>query len=155
MYGLFCVLKGRTEPPTAAEIRFASGKKVLDLKSNSEYLKKLEAATENIQKPPLSSGKTEQYVSLFSFLAGTISISVIQGQWDQAKFERLLTEWIVACDQPFDEVDKEEFVKLMTYACRPAPSVKLPSREGIRRRVIKMGEDTIAGIHEMFEAGVI
>ena len=36
--------------PTAKEIGFASGKTVLDLKSDAKYLKKLEAATENIQK---------------------------------------------------------------------------------------------------------
>jgi hypothetical protein len=50
MYWLYCVLKDQTEPPTAKEIGFASGKKVLDPKSDAEYLKKLEAATENIQK---------------------------------------------------------------------------------------------------------
>jgi len=66
----------------------------------------------------------------------------------------LLTEWIVACDQPFDEVEKEEFVKLMTYARHPAPSVKLPSREGVKRCVMKMGEDTIDGIREMFSVRI-
>jgi hypothetical protein len=50
MYRLYCVLKDRAEPPTAEEIGFASGKTVLDPKSDAEYLKKLEAATENIQK---------------------------------------------------------------------------------------------------------
>jgi hypothetical protein len=50
MYWLYCVLKDRAEPPTAEEIGFASGKTVLDPKSDAEYLKKLEAATENIQK---------------------------------------------------------------------------------------------------------
>ena len=43
----------------------------------------------------------------------------------------------------------------MTYAYHTAPSVKLPSQEGIRCCVMKMGEDTIAGIHEMFQAGVM
>ena len=56
----------------------------------------------------------------------------------------------MACDQPFDEVEKEEFIKLMTYAHHPVTSVKLPSREGIKRRVMKMGEDTIDRIREMF-----
>ena len=73
-----------------------------------------------------------------------------QGPWDQAKFERLLTEWIVACDQPFDEVKEEEFIKLMTYARHQAPSVKLPGWEGIWHRVMKMGEETVDGIREMF-----
>ena len=50
MYRLYCVLKDRAEPPSAEEIEFASGKTVLDAKSDAEYLKRLEAATENIQK---------------------------------------------------------------------------------------------------------
>jgi len=38
----------------------------------------------------------------------------------------------------------------MTYAHHPATSVHLPSRDGIKRRVMKMGEDTIGTIREMF-----
>ena len=83
----------------------------------------------------------------------TLTNAGIQGPWDQAKFKHLLTEWIIACDQPFDEVEKEEFIKLMTYARHPASSVNLPSREGICHRVMKMGEDTIDGIREMFAVG--
>jgi hypothetical protein len=56
----------------------------------------------------------------------------------------------VACDQPFDEVEKEEFIKLITYVHHPATSIKLPGRDGIRRRVMKLGEDTMDGIREMF-----
>jgi hypothetical protein len=78
-----------------------------------------------------------------------------QGPWNQAKFEHLLTEWIVACDQPFDEVEEKEFVKLMTYAHHPAPSVKLPGHKGIHCQVMKMGKETIDGIHEMFAVGEI
>jgi hypothetical protein len=50
MYQLYYILKDQTEPPTDKEIGFTSGKKVLDPKSNAEYLQKLEATTENIQK---------------------------------------------------------------------------------------------------------
>jgi hypothetical protein len=50
MYHLYLVLKDRAEVPTAEEAGFASSKKVLDPKGDSEYLKKLEAALENIQK---------------------------------------------------------------------------------------------------------
>jgi hypothetical protein len=50
MYRLYLVLKDHANPPTADEIGFACGNKVLDPKVNSKYLKKLEAATENIQK---------------------------------------------------------------------------------------------------------
>ncbi|KAF8233226.1 hypothetical protein L208DRAFT_1267987, partial [Tricholoma matsutake] len=130
MYRLYWVLKDWAEPPTAEEIGFASGKTVLDPKSDAEYLKKLEAATENIQK------------------AFAMQEANAVGPWDQAKFECLLTEWIVACDQPFDEVEEED-------ARHPAPSMKLPGHEGICHWVMKMGEETVDGIHEMFAVGEI
>ena len=79
----------------------------------------------------------------------------MQGPWDQEKFERLLTEWIIACDQPFDEVEKEEFVNLITYAHHPAPSIKLPGANGIKRQMMKMGEDTIDGICKMFSVHIL
>ncbi|KAF8236729.1 hypothetical protein L208DRAFT_1217461, partial [Tricholoma matsutake] len=94
MYQFYCVLKDWAEPPTTEEIGFTSGKMVLDLKSDAEYLK-LKAPMENIQK------------------AFATQEANAAGPWDQAKFECLLTEWIVSCDQPFDEVKEEEFVKLM------------------------------------------
>jgi hypothetical protein len=30
-------------------------------------------------------------------------------------FEQLLADWVVACDQPFDEVEKPEFRRLLEY----------------------------------------
>jgi hypothetical protein len=56
----------------------------------------------------------------------------------------------VACDQPFDEVEKDEFIKLMTYARHPTTALKLPSRTGIKHRVMKMGSITVDSIREMF-----
>jgi hypothetical protein len=38
----------------------------------------------------------------------------------------------------------------MTYARHPTTALKLPSRAGIKRRVMKMGSITIDGIREMF-----
>ena len=52
--------------------------------------------------------------------------SLTKGPWDQEKFKQLLTEWVVACDQPFDAVKKPEFVELMIYAHHPASSIKIP-----------------------------
>ena len=68
MYQLYCVLKDCAEPPTLKEIGFASGKKVLDPKSDAEYLKKLKAAMENIQKAFASqeANTTVHFTILFS-----------------------------------------------------------------------------------------
>jgi len=73
-----------------------------------------------------------------------------QGEWDQGKFEELLLEWIIACDQPFDEVEKPEFKKLMEYTSHRAQPLKLPGRNGIKRRVVDLGEDGINETKIMF-----
>jgi hypothetical protein len=73
-----------------------------------------------------------------------------QGPWDQEKFEQLLIEWIVACDQPFDEVEKPEFIALMNFTHFAGGPLKIPKRDGIKSRVMKMGEETIEGICAMF-----
>ena len=49
-----------------------------------------------------------------------------QEPFDATKFGRLLTEWIVACDQPFDEVEKPEFISMMQYAHHSKTKLKLP-----------------------------
>jgi hypothetical protein len=50
MYQLYCVLKDREEAPTPDEIAIAMGKKQLDGRTEAEYLKRLENASENIKK---------------------------------------------------------------------------------------------------------
>lgn len=78
-------------------------------------------------------------------------ITLRQGPWDQEKFEQALTEWIVACDQPFDEVEKPEFISMMGVAHHAGGPFKIPKRDAIRRRVMKMGEETIESVREMFQ----
>jgi hypothetical protein len=155
MYKLYRVLKDRVEPLKPEKIEFASGKKVLDAKNDSEYLKKLEAATENIQKAFATQEANTAVYFFVLFLCDSVTNFMTKGPWDQAKFERLLTEWIAAYDQPFDGVEKAEFIKLMNYARHPVILVKLPSREGIRCCVMKMSEDTVVGICEMFAVHII
>jgi hypothetical protein len=74
---------------------------------------------------------------------------VSQGEWDQAKFESLLSEWIVATDQPFDAVEKPEFRTLLQYTHHGA-SLRIPKRDSMRTKIMKMGEDTVEGMRQMF-----
>jgi hypothetical protein len=60
-------------------------------------------------------------------------------------------EWIVACDQPFDEVEKPEFREMLTYAHHPSPTLKIPHRDSIKRRIMAMGQDTIESTKAMFK----
>jgi hypothetical protein len=50
MYQFHCVLQDREDPPTPEEINITSGKKQLDGHTEAQYLKKLEKASENIEK---------------------------------------------------------------------------------------------------------
>ncbi|GLB44045.1 putative protein dimerization activity [Lyophyllum shimeji] len=133
MHQLYTVLQARGSPPTPDEIAFAAGKKTLDASTQSKWLKELENTSNNLKK---------------AFAAQQAQAA---GPWDQEKFEELITKWVIACDQPFDAVEKPEYIDMMNYAHHPASSIKLPSREGVRRRVMKMGEDTVKGIRKMFD----
>ena len=56
---------------------------------------------------------------------GTTQVS-FQGPFDATKFGHLLTEWVVACDQPFDEVEKPEFISMVQYAHHSKTKLNLP-----------------------------
>jgi hypothetical protein len=61
-------------------------------------------------------------------------------------------EWVVACDQPFDEVEKPEFIALMEYTHHGSSlNFRVPGRNVVKSRVMKMGEDTVEGTRKMFE----
>jgi hypothetical protein len=77
-----------------------------------------------------------------------------QGPWDQERFEQALTEWMVACDQPFTEVEKPEFIAMMHVTHHSGGPFKIPKQDAIKRRVMKMGTDTVEGIRAMFQVVV-
>jgi hypothetical protein len=68
--------------------------------------------------------------------------------WNQQTFETLLVEWIVACDQPFEEVDCPEFQKLLEYM-HFQPSLWIPHHGPIHSCIMKMGEDTVQGVQNL------
>jgi hypothetical protein len=151
MFQLYCFLKDRDAPPTPDEIAIASGKKQLDGKSEAEYFKKIERASENIKKAfEAQQARATVCVNYLLYYWRLMIWRIQQGPWDQEKFEQLLTEWIVACDQPFDEVEKQEFVMMMNFVRHTGGPLKIPKREGIKRHVMKMGEEIIEGVREMF-----
>lgn len=57
-------------------------------------------------------------------------------------------EWIASCDQPFKEVEREEFRQMLSYGHRPG-QVHVPSADAIQRRILQMGDDTIADLRTM------
>lgn len=61
----------------------------------------------------------------------------------------------MATDQPFDTVDSEEFRSLLSYAHHPAPSISIPQRDAVKRRIMKMGTDGIAEMKQMFSVSPV
>jgi len=59
-------------------------------------------------------------------------------------------EWIVTCDQPFEEVERPEFITMMNYTRQNGSPVNIPGRNGIKRRLMKMGDETLVDIRRMF-----
>lgn len=148
MYRLFEAFKTRLAPPSNEELLIAAGKKILDQQATSEFLKRLEKASKTV-------------IQVFNEQNLKAAVSCIHQQsrlsshylrkdkaWDQKKFETLLTEWIVACDQPFEEVNRPEFQELLEYT-HFRPSLQIPHRGTLRNRVMKMGEDTVAGVQKL------
>ncbi|KAJ7440564.1 hypothetical protein B0H11DRAFT_1669251, partial [Mycena galericulata] len=98
MYRLYWALYTRKdEPPTQHEIQLARGDVPIDSEAAKAYLGKLESATANIIKSLENQAKKAR------------------GDFSQDVFNTLLAEYLVACDQPFDTVDKPEFIRLMEY----------------------------------------
>jgi hypothetical protein len=59
-------------------------------------------------------------------------------------------EWVIACDQPFEEVERPEFIAMMNYTHHAGTSLKIPKRNGIKLRLMKMGDNTIEDVRNMF-----
>jgi len=95
--------------------------------------------------------KSKRYVNAFELGPCFGSVNILKGPWDQETFEDLLAKWIVATDQPFYTVDEPEFRKLLAYTHHPSPELKIPHRNAVRRRVMKMGGDCIEATKKLFE----
>jgi len=153
MYSFYTLLKERPvdDPITQEEISVASGKTTLNPGATANYIKNLEEKSESIRR----AFEKQESQALVRSCLGNCGFFLAenggtQGEWDQGKFEELLLEWIIACDQPFDEVEKPEFKKLMEYTSHRAQPLNLPGRNGIKRRVVDMGDDGINETKIMF-----
>ena len=73
-----------------------------------------------------------------------------QGQWDQATFEKLLVEWLIACDQPFQEVERPEFRCLLEYVHHRGETLHIPSRRTVERRLRDLGKSLEDELKQFF-----
>ncbi|KAK0437090.1 uncharacterized protein EV420DRAFT_1487276 [Desarmillaria tabescens] len=133
MYQLYEIMKSCSDPPTEEEIQIASAQKVLDPKAAARYLEKLSKASGDLDA------------------AFTCEAVQAAGAWDQKKFETLLIEWIIACDQPFEEVKCPEFRRLLEYTHHPSLSLHIPSADTIQWKIMKMRDELTKSLRVFFK----
>jgi hypothetical protein len=63
----------------------------------------------------------------------------------------MLVKWIVATDQPFYTVEEPEFRDLLMYTHHPSLNLKIPHRDTIKNRIMKMGDKSIEATKHMFQ----
>ncbi len=147
-------MKSRSNPLAEEEIQIASAQKVLNPKAAMCYLKKLAKASGD-----LDAAFTCQAVqaAVHSQLTGLYHYAddCTQGAWDQKKFERLLIEWIVACDQPFKEVECPEFHRLLEYTHHPSSSLHIPSADTVQWKIMKIGDELMKSLGVFFEVNTV
>ncbi len=78
------------------------------------------------------------------------SNAMCQGKFDQVVFEHYLSEWIVLCDQPFDQVEHPALRRLLQYVHGPQ-ILKVPSSSTIKRRIIDLSNATIDQTRNIIE----
>ena len=99
MYQLYCVLKDREEPPTPDEIAITSGKKQLDGRTEAEYLKRLEKASENIKKA-FEDQQAQAAVSDSIFLTRTPHWLINRGRGTRKNSSNILPNGLLRVTSP-------------------------------------------------------
>jgi hypothetical protein len=49
----------------------------------------------------------------------------------------LVIKWIIACNQPFDEVENPGYIAMMSYGCDPS-KFSLPKKDGVQQGAMKL-----------------
>ncbi|KAK6984038.1 ribonuclease H-like domain-containing protein [Favolaschia claudopus] len=137
MFRFYEILKDRKTPVTPEEADIASGRKTFAKREDLlAYLDKVASATTLNQQTIREAFARAQEMKI--------------GPWDQATFKRLLVEWLVACDQPFSEVERPEFQDLLHYVHHREPALEIPSGRTVKRRVDDMLPDLVRELKSFF-----
>ncbi|KAF9494850.1 hypothetical protein BDN71DRAFT_1507353 [Pleurotus eryngii] len=134
MYKLYEVLKARQPAlPTEKEKAIASRTKKLSPRGMAKFLQGLKKSDGSISA---------------AFLA---QVEKAKGPFNQKEFKQLLIEWIIACNQQFEEVEHPQLRQLLEYTHHSVKPLHIPHRTTIKTHVMKMGKDKIDDIKKMFQ----
>ncbi|KAJ8515596.1 hypothetical protein ONZ45_g6994 [Pleurotus djamor] len=135
MYRFFEVLRSRKSPPDANDIEIAVNRKPMSAELLSDFVR-----------------TQEQHVATLDELFKQ-QRDKDKPKFNQDVFDKLLAEWMVSCDQPFTEVDRPELRALIQYLFQTGgqeTEIRIPGHTTARKKIMKLGEDTIDEMVIMF-----
>ncbi|KAJ8495678.1 hypothetical protein ONZ45_g12768 [Pleurotus djamor] len=139
MFRLYEVLKNRSQPPNAQEIEIAANRSPMTLESLSMFVR----------------GQEKQLADIRDLFDKQKSKD--KAAFKQDVFDKLLTEWMVSCDQPFTEVDRPEFRSLIDYLYQTGnhkDDLRIPSHTTVRTKIMDNGEKSMEAMVEMFSVSL-
>ena len=141
LFNLYKTVKRRTPPvPTQHEVQIANGTTSLDDERVKKHLEALEAKAKEAMEYVNSVSK--YFSPLHSSLPMWTSLVLEQDTFDQARFERLIAEWLVIADHPFTEIEQPTLRQLLQYV-HGSEILNIPSSTTIRRRIMDLSAATI------------
>lgn len=135
LHRLYEAIKARETPPTPEELDIAANWVPMNAEAVAKYVTGLEKQSASI-------------VAAFQ-----LQLEKSNPAFDQGMFERLLAEWMAACDQPFTEVDRPELRKLLQYTFYHGGGSKefhIPNHTTMNTKIMKFGKQALDGIISMF-----
>jgi len=75
---------------------------------------------------------------------------LFKANWDPKEFCRLLYEWLVACDQPFQEVEWPEFHRLLQCVWFCSAELDILSAWTACHNIMEMGKDLMRDLKVFF-----
>ncbi|KAF5374248.1 hypothetical protein D9758_004531 [Tetrapyrgos nigripes] len=133
LFNFYEVLKDCDGPITQQEIDITAGCAPLNVKFQATLDVEIEQCQETIKESFSQQQAAAQVRAMGS-----------------GQFKDLLVKWIVACDQPFSEVEQQEFIDLMQYVHHSGGALHIPKKDAVCCKVLKLGKKTMKEMKEMF-----
>ncbi|KAG9226778.1 hypothetical protein CCMSSC00406_0009676 [Pleurotus cornucopiae] len=139
LHRLYEAIKARGTPPTPEELDIAANRAPMNAEAVTKFVTGLEKQSASI-------------VAAFQLQLEKNKASLAP-MFDQEMFERLLAEWMAACDQPFMEVDRPELQKLLQYTFYHgggSKEIHIPNHTTMNTKIMKFGKQALDDIIVMF-----
>ncbi len=154
LHRLYEALKARGTPPTPEELDIAANRAPMNAEAVAKFVTGLEKQSASIVAAfQLQLEKNKVSLADHQLHICPLISDSLQPMFDQDMFERLLAEWMAACDQPFMEVDRPELRKLLQYTFYHgggSKEIHIPNHTTMNTKIMKFGKQALDDIVAMF-----